>query len=208
MSSLLDLQDLLSKKVTKKELLEEQLAGFQQDRKDGFTNLEDLKEAQAIFQEAAKITQQHLSFHLEKIVTQAVSTVFNEPDDDAYEFKVNFVKRRNVLECDLLFHSDGLDLDPLDSCGFGAADIASLALRVAYWKLDEEARPSLILDEPLRNLSKDKQKLASFMIKELSKQLDLQFLVVSHNLELTEYADKVFRVTKHNKVSTIKEISA
>lgn len=200
MENLTNIQDKLSKLISKRELLKEQIHNKIKEKETLNLKLIDLKEVQAIFQKAAQTTQENLSFHIETIVSQALATVF----DDPYEFRARFVSRRNVSECDLFFFRDGLELDPLEGCGYGSADIASLALRIAYWKLST-SRNSLILDEPLRNLSKDKQSLASFMLKEISKQLDLQILIISHNQELTEYADKIFEVTQINGVSNIKE---
>ena len=165
--------------------------------------MENLEEARVIFQKSAQITQQQISFHIENIVSHALAAVFDNP----YEFKVDFVTRRNVTECDLLFiDENGAEMKPLDSCGYGAADIASLALRVAYWKLSDGIRNTLLLDEPTRNLSLDKQPLASRMIKQLSKELQLQFIIVTHSEALTESADKVFKVTKVNNKSTVKEV--
>ena len=199
------LREQLSDKISTKKILENQLVDFKKDREEKYILLEDLKTAQSIFQEAANITQAHLSFHIESIVSQALATVFEDP----YEFRCRFVTRRNMPECDLFLHKDGKDFsNPLDSCGYGVVDIVSLALRVAYWKLDEKVRDFIALDEPLRNLSKIHQTTASFMLKELSSHPDLklQFLVVSHNEELTEYADKIFGVTYKNKRSKIKEL--
>ncbi len=202
--NLKELSTKLSEKKTKRNILMEQLSSFKRKRQEKYEHLEDLKEAQALFQKAAQLTQAHLSFHIESIVSQALATVF----DDPYEFRCRFVTRRNVPECDLYLHKDGKDFDnPLDSCGYGVVDIVSLALRVAYWKLDEGAINFVAMDEPLRNLSKNHQATASFMLKELSSHPDLklQILVVSHNEELTEYADKIFVVTKNGKESIIKE---
>ena len=165
--------------------------------------LEDLEEARIIFQKSAQITQKQISFHIENIVSHALAAVFDSP----YEFKVDFVTRRNVTECDLLFIDEqGAELKPLESCGYGAADIASLALRVAYWKLSDGVRNTLILDEPARNLSLDKQPLASRMIRELSKTLNIQFLIVTHSRALAAEAEKQFEVTRNKTISKIKEI--
>ena len=165
--------------------------------------LKNLEEARSIFQKAAQITQTQLSEKVESIVSSALAAVF----DDPYEFKVEFVSRRNSTECDLLFEKNGKKYSPLDSCGFGASDIASLALRVAYLNLDGEARSILCLDEPTRALSLDKHELASMMISQLSKMPGgIQFLIVTHSKTLSTYADKCFEVTKIKNISHIKEI--
>jgi DNA repair exonuclease SbcCD ATPase subunit len=103
-----------------------------------------------------------------------------------------------------MFEKNGKLKSPLASCGYGAADIASLALRVAYWKLDGESRNVLALDEPLRNLDKERQVLASMMIKNLSRMKGgLQFVIVTHNTALAESADRVFGVIKEDEVSHV-----
>ncbi len=198
-----ELKEKLDKKITEKELLSSQLVEFKNNVEHLLTHLEDIEEARVILQKSAQITQKQLSYHIENIVSHALAAVF----DDPYEFKVNFVTRRNYAECDLMFvNENGTEMKPLDSCGYGAADIASLALRVAYWNLSDGVRNTLILDEPVRNLDKTKQPLAAMMIKELSTSLNLQFLIVTHNTKLSESADTVFEVTKNSNGSIIKEI--
>ena len=200
-----ELKEKLEKKVTERDLLVSQMADFKKDVEDLLTHLENLEEARIILQKSAQITQKQLSFHIENIVSHALAAVFDEP----YEFKVNFVTRRNYAECDLVFvDENGTEMKPLDSCGYGAADVASLALRVAYWNLSEGVRNTLILDEPIRNLDKTKHPLAAMMIKELSTSLNLQFLIITHNSKLSELADVAFEVTKNFNGSHIREITS
>lgn len=145
-------------------------------------------------------TQQQLQYHISDITSLALSAVFDNP----YELKVDFVQRRNSTECDLLFTRDGLEIDPLDSSGYGAVDVASFALRVVSWSMQQpRTRNVIILDEPMRFLSEDRQEYASKMIKELSERLGLQFIIVTHKEKLTMYADKVFHVKIKDGVSTV-----
>jgi len=193
----------LDKKQTNMELLEIQLNEWESKRDSNLKQLEDLESTRIIFQKTAQITQAQLALKVSEIVSNALAAVFEEP----YTFKVEFVRRRNVTECDLLFEKNGKTKSPLDSCGYGAADIASLALRIAYWKLDGKARNVLVLDEPTRALSLDKHERASMMIQELSRMPGgLQFIIVTHSIKQTAYADKSFKVTKSNNVSTVIEI--
>lgn len=194
----------LNEKLSERKFLKKELESWETKKQNNIDRLKHLESARSIIQKAAQTTQSYLSIQLSDIVSNALKAVFQ---DDAYEFKIDFVQRRNSTECDLLFTKDGKDMKPLDSCGYGAADIASLALRIAYWKLDGTARNTILMDEPTRNLSLDKQPLAGQIIKQLSDSLDLQFLIVTHNQALTDSADKVFEVKKHKDYSTIKEIT-
>ena len=197
MKNLLEkLKDRISDRKTAKKILE-----LEDKKLDKYLDyLEDLEEARALFQKAAQVTQSQLSEQVSGIVSNALNAV----SFGHYKFVVEFVQRRNTTECDLYFEKDGKRRPPLASCGYGAADIASLALRVAYWKLDGDSRNVLVLDEPFRNLDKERQPLASMMIKTLSRMKGgLQFIIVTHNPALSESADKVFTVTKENDISNV-----
>lgn len=99
-----------------------------------------------------------------------------------------------------MFIQNDKEIEPLESSGYGAVDIAAFALRVVSWSLQfPRTRNVIILDEPLRFLSTDKQEFASRMIKELSQRLGVQFIIVTHEDILTQYADKVFTVIKKSK---------
>lgn len=158
-----------------------------------------LTEAREIFQKAAILTQNHLATHISTIVTKALRATFHEKD---VQFKVEFVERRNVTECDMWIEENGFRYSLLGSRGFGMTDIVSFALRVAYILLHTSDNV-LIIDEPFRNLSEDKHEVASQMIKELSKELDIQFIISTHVQLLKEYADKAFYVKQKGGISNI-----
>jgi DNA repair exonuclease SbcCD ATPase subunit len=148
----------------------------------------------------AQQTQKQLEFHISEIVTLAMSAVFDEP----YSFKIDFVQRRNKTEADLWFVRDGEQFRPLDASGGGAVDVAAFALRVAMWSLRRpRSRATLILDEPLKMLSRDLMPKAASMIAEVSRRLGLQIILVSHSEELIEKADKTFRVFIKKGISEI-----
>ena len=147
-------------------------------------------------------TQKQVQFHISAVVTSALHAVFEEAP---YDFKVEFVERRNKTECDLYFTREGHDITPLDASGGGAVDVASLGLRIVSWVMQEpKTRNTIIFDEPLRYLSKDKQERASKMIKELADKLHLQFIIVTHENELTVYNDNVVEIGMQNLKSVIK----
>jgi len=159
-------------------------------------------EAREIIQKAVQLTQVNLQNHLSTIVTRALELVFEE---EAPKFLVKFVTKRNNSECEIFFSDDGInEMDPLDSCGFGAVDVAAFALRVAIWSLGK-TRPSIVFDEPMRHLDSDRMPRASQMMNVLSKELGLQMITITHEESLCECADKTFVVTKDKNGSHIKE---
>ncbi len=163
--------------------------------------VENLQVARALIQQAAVLTQESLSSHVGALVTLALRAVFTDP----YEFKVEFGDKRGATECELLFTKDGNDFKPLESCGYGPSDVASFALRIAYWGLGH-TRPVLVWDEPFRQLDRKRQSLAAEMVKTLSKELGLQLILITHSEELAECADRVFRVSIEDGISNIEQI--
>ena len=157
-------------------------------------------EARIVIQKAAQIAQKSLEDHVSNIVTKALTIVFL---DEAKPFIAQFIRRRNTTECDLHFESNGNLLDPLDSCGFGEADVVSFALKLAYLALGTKRR-CLIVDEPFSNLDGERLERASDMMKALSKELGVQMIIITHETALIASCDKRFHVTMRNKRSTVK----
>jgi len=163
---------------------------------------ETLQTTREIFQKAATLTQNHLATHLSAIVTKALKTVFYEKD---ISFHVEFVERRNTSECDMWIEEDGNKYSLLDSRGYGMADIVSFALKIAYLLLHNSDN-ILIIDEPGRNISKDKHDVFSQVIKELSKELGIQFIIATHSDDMISYADKSFLIKQDSYgISQVKE---
>jgi DNA repair exonuclease SbcCD ATPase subunit len=184
---------LLKNKLKKKELVDKR-----DELNDLEENLTDHKKVREVYQQAALATQSYIESHISSIVTNALQSVFFEKD---LEFKVVFDKKRNSTECNLYILEDGDEYEILDDKGFGVADISSFALRVAYILLDSVDNV-LIMDEPFRNLDKDRTPYASRMVAELSKELDMQFIISTHIDDLTEAANKVIRLKLIKKDTT------
>lgn len=157
--------------------------------------------ARNIFQIVGSRTQATLEYHISNIVTLALHSVFDNPPS----FKVKFEMRRNKTECDLLFEEQGQEYKPIDASGGGVLDVVSFALRIAFWSIRKN-RPTLILDEPFRNVSPDLQSKVSEMIKTISDKLHIQILMVSHAEDINQAADKTFVCTKTNNISELMEI--
>jgi len=159
--------------------------------------------AQAILQQVAQKTQQELQYRISELCSLALYGVFEEP----YELVLEFVVRRGKTEADIYFLRDGERVDPLTAAGGGVVDVASFALRMALWTLKQpRSRNVILLDEPFRFVSRELQPKASAMLKELSRRLGVQFIMVSHSTDLVAAADKVFECAQNSKgISIVKE---
>ena len=178
------------------------LEQYQEEYKDLQKEAEIIEKAKEIVSASAQITQDQFKKDLSDIVTMALHIVFGEE----YSFKISFVQRRNTTEADLLLVEDGHEMHPLDSSGFGVADVISVALRMAYWKM-QGTRNCIIWDEPSRNLhSSVLQQSLSKMIEQISQSFGLQLIVITQIKELIDIADRVFKVEKKGKISQVTRI--
>lgn len=184
---------------TAQESIRQQYDSLQVKKEQTERKIEDGNRALAIIQEVAKQTQERLEFHISSLVTTAIEAV----DPDWPEFVVKITIRRNRTECDLLFREEGVDQRPKDSSGGGVKDIASFALRIAYWSLKKN-RPTFILDEPFRNVSPDRQDKVSEMLKMVCDRLGLQIIMVSHAEDINIAANRTFHNSKKGKKSEVK----
>ena len=153
------------------------------------------EKAQIIIQEVAKQTQDEIGYRLSELVVLSMATIFEDP----YGFETIFIRRRGKTECDFYFTRNKQRFNPMRRSGGGTVDMASFSLR-ATW-----AEGTLILDEPFRFISKELLPKVSLLLKELSKKLQIQIIMITHSKELISSADKVFITSMKNGVSKIKE---
>ena len=200
MSDLKEIRRTLERQRGKQAQIEQTIETTKQLIKEKGRELRRHEQAREIIKQVGLRTQEQLQYHISDITSLALTAVF----DDPYQLVVNFAERRNKTECDLLFERNGEHMDPLSASGGGAVDVAAFALRIASWSMQRpKGNNTIILDEPMRFLSEDKQEKASRMIKELSLRLGLQFIIITHEQTLTEYADRIFTVTNKNGKSRI-----
>ena len=95
-----------------------------------------------------------------------------------------------------------------DDLGGSVLDVISFALRVVLWTLETpQSRPIFILDEPMKWLGNgDELEKACRLLYELSHELKIQILLVTHEPQFIEIADRAFIATLKNKVTTLKMI--
>lgn len=138
--------------------------------------------AQDLLQHIAQAIQQQAHQRISEVVSICLSTVF----DDPYELKIEFERKRGRTEAQLRFVRRELDLDPLVSSGGGVIDVASFALRIACLMLH---RPKLsrvvVLDEPFRFVSIQYRDNVRKMMEQLSSDLGVQIIQVTHSEELS-----------------------
>lgn len=209
MNDLLTLQSNIDQAIGRRDQLVTQLKKHTKERNSLKKSISDHEEARMIVQKVSKLIQSTIENYVSEMVTLALGAVFPEED---IKFELEFEERRGNVEGDLWFVEEGNRARPRESSQSGGAiDVASIALRIALWSLTKQTRNTLILDEPFRNLKDETKQLqmrAREMIKSLSSHPDinLQIIMISHDPTIQEGADRLFKVTKENKVSKVEVI--
>jgi len=199
--------DQIREIVKKREIEQKLLSKQSNERKNKLESIGieifDMIEARNIVSEAARITQQQFKMLVEELVTTAIQAVFPNKD---YKFVMQFVLQNNRPQINLLVQDgENEPYIPKEEQGGGLLDIISFALRVVLWSLEKpRSRNILIMDEPFRwtgNLTE----LAANMMKEISKKLGLQIIMVTHDERLMEIADKSWLCKKEKELSVVRE---
>ena len=183
-----------------KEVLNKALQTNQEALDQQKARLTVLEQVQALIQTVAKETQEKLRFHIEDIVNTALETCF--PGE--YDFVVDFQIKRGKTEAELYLLKGSEKIDPVESTGGGVVDIVSFALRISAWTLSKTDN-LIILDEPGKFISDNLQPLFADILSTLSKKLNLQIIMVSHEDAYIDCSDRVFNVSIKNGRSTVND---
>jgi len=123
---------------------------------------------------------------------------------DEYKLVLSFEVKRGKSEAGISVFKGDMELSLDEETGGGIVDVAALAMRFALWSLMEpRTSPVFVLDEPARFVSKDKLPLMGDILKELSKKLGVQIIMVSHEDELIGIADLAYKVSIENNISIV-----
>ena len=146
--------------------------------------------ARWVIAEVSRKTQEQFVAKVESIVTLALRSAY--PDRD-FRFICKFEIKRNKSECFLMVaEGDSEPFEPKFETGGGLIDVLSMALKIIFCSLQNpKTRPLLIFDEPFKNADTYgmREQLGAFL-KKISHQLNCQMLIITHEPEYMEIADK------------------
>ena len=146
------------------------------------------------------LTHEKVKEVIECLVTDSLQSVL----DDSYSFRLESTIMRNKAEMTPVVDIDGHSHSLKDELGGGVVDIVSFSLRVILWAISSNKTAGvIILDEPGKFISKDRLFLFGEMIKKLSEMMGIQFIIITHEDELSVYADRSFMVVNNNGISEV-----
>lgn len=163
--------------------------------------IEDLIDEQDVMNITGALAQEEFEGYLEGMVTEALQIVFGS----GYSFEIQTDIVRNQPETQFILVENGVRT-PIkdDMVGGGLLDLVSMVLRVVVWSIHEHrTRPVMILDEPGKNLDRNKIDQFVEMIKKFHELLGLQFIIVTHDTKIITMADRAFRVTRSEGTANV-----
>tara|TARA_R100000329_G_scaffold108263_1_gene88933 strand:- start:1709 stop:2242 length:534 start_codon:yes stop_codon:yes gene_type:complete len=164
-------------------MAERSVKAYEQKLSDAQKSEESYAQSFKLSQAVGLEIQQSIHASIDGLVTKCLHSVYG----DRYDFRMKWIHKKTSTECRLsLFDTVvGEEIDPLKSTGGGVVDVIAIALRVTALMLTyPKRRRLLILDEPFKFVSAEYRDSISELIHELSKELGIQFIIVTHIPEL------------------------
>ncbi len=178
--NLAQLRRLADEKLTELKSANAMLKQERKLRKLAEKKLKTALEAQKLIQAIASATQSKVHEKIATVVTKCLRIVYEKP----YTFVIHFEQKRGKTEARMVFVDEhDNEMSPRRAAG-GMLDVASFGLRLSALMLTRpHARRLLVLDEPFRFAGAYREKIRS-MLEQLAVELDVQFVIVTHDKEL------------------------
>lgn len=173
---------------------------------------QNLEKVIMILTQAGTISRDNARAHFEKIITDALQFITQSRD---YEFVIQELTGRAKASYEFFIKStvNGVECiqKPEDANGGGFVDIISVAAKYAYLEIFNDPKimsGTLLYDEPGKMISEQMSVKFAEYIKFLGKHYNRQTIMITHNENLSNVADKTFQVRKdRNGVSNATDIS-
>ena len=206
-SALTNMRSHYNNALGQKQLLELQLQDNQNNLGQTRQNLATWEQVQVLFTKVSEYAREQLKARIEETVTAALTAVFGE----GYTFRINMRQLGNqpAAEWQVVsqYGDEEVAASPEDARGGGITDVVSLALRLAMLEI-LKPRPEgpVLFDEPAKMVSAEYAGNLAYFLKQYAEKTGRQVMLVTHNPQLAEAADKSYLVTQKDGVSDVREI--
>ena len=199
MEKIKHLKTLIDKNTFIKDSLEEKQEKIQKDMNDINKETDSLLELKDFLMSVSANYRDQLCNLFTSLVTEALTSIFEKD----IRFNIKLYSYRNEPAIDVSVIENNLEVDPQKSCGGGLNDIISFVIKIIFIYLKKSSR-IIILDEPLKFLSRDYIEQSSNFIRDISKRMNIQIILVSHKPDLELSCDKLINIEKNENRSIIK----
>jgi ABC-type molybdenum transport system ATPase subunit/photorepair protein PhrA len=141
-------------------------------------HLKDVVEARKIAVAIASEIERKVHSQIGHIVSICLSEIFG----GVYQFKLDFTKKANRTQVQLILMKDGHEVgNVLDNDSGGVADVCGFAMRLACIMIEKpQKRKLLVLDEPFKNLhGQVYRERLRILLQKLSEEFGVQIVMVT-----------------------------
>ena len=171
--------------------------------------LADLDKCAEVFKVLIESKKEEVKRKIESLVTKGLQTIFERED---YRFAINMEVKRNVMTATPIvyskFQGEDFGVEPMDGRGGGLCDVISFLLQlIVLLAFSHRFEKILICDETFKHVSRQFLPNVAEFLTYLNDKTGIQMILVTHQNELADVAEKRFDVKLNPKGETIiKEI--
>lgn len=204
MNNLKVFKDFLLDKTLQIKILEDDIKDLKSKVSKLKAYTSHLNEAMTVMNAVSVINADDFNKIIEGIVTEMLQVVYGK----SYSFIIENSIQRNQPETNFYVKiGDKKYSLKFEELGGGVIDVVSFALRITTWAISSNKTDNIIIaDEPVKNVDSDRLVKVCEMIKKLSSELCLQFLIVTHETELSNIANSSWNVKMIEKDSIVERI--
>lgn len=205
-SHLSKMQSAYNSGVGARDLLQQQLADKQAALTEAQADIAVWEQCQVLFAKTSEFARQQITSHIEQVVTAALVAVFGE----GLSFRIVIGDRGGQPTAEWQVVSQYGDVEvsanPEDARGGGITDIVSLALRLAMLELiNPRVEGPVLFDEPAKMVSKEYAGNLAYFLKQYAEKAGRQVVIITHNAQLADAADKTYLVRQADGRSEVSE---
>jgi DNA repair exonuclease SbcCD ATPase subunit len=186
------------------EQLEKQRDKLSKKLLDTKDKIEILNSVKVLLQNVSEYTREQSKKRIEEIVSNSLQYIF----DENVEFKIEIEEVRGKADAEFYVitkvKGEEIKTKPQDARGGGVIDIISLAMRIAMIQCGNlDISGTIILDEPAKHVSEEYITNVAEFLRQTTKILNRQIIMVTHNRHLSEISDKCYRIEMDEGVSRV-----
>jgi DNA repair exonuclease SbcCD ATPase subunit len=188
----------------KKEQLLDRLYNLNKEKIELLERIDLLNNVKLLLQNVSDYARDQIKHRIEDIVTTCLQYIFE--NDIVFSVEIKEVRGRPDAEFYIVENINGENFytKPQEARGGGVVDIISIALRIAMIQCSNlDIEGPIFLDEPAKHLSEEYVQNVARFLKQITKELDRQIIIVTHERHLSEIADKWYRIEMNCNESRI-----
>lgn len=204
--NLSELNEAIIRKQERKASIEDSIAAIRTESETIQAEVGSIQTAVFVVAEMARLTRERTKDVIEDLTTTAIRSVFS---DRPFQFKIDFTyTAAGRMDCRLYIAEGEEEFDPVEEMGGGMVDVISFALRVVMWHLQKPpTRNTIMLDEPFKFMGHgDLQERAGQLLRSISEKLGIQFIIITHEDLLLDYADRAYLISHDGRESSAKQV--